>query len=74
MVVAMMFLSPGRHAGTGGDVARICRGTNVRCHLTAPVGDHPAVVDVLAGALRDELAARSRATAAVPVEAGENVN
>ena len=64
VVIAMLFLSPGRHAGASGDVAQICRASGVRCHLTALVGDHPAVVAALAGALRD----------ALPKEAGNYVS
>jgi sirohydrochlorin ferrochelatase len=64
VVVAMLFLSPGRHAGPDGDVARLCLAARSdlpersppRCHLTALVGNHPTVVEVLAAALRDSLA------------------
>ena len=59
VIVAPLFLSPGRHAGPDGDLARICQASPVRCHLTGLVGDHPAVVDVLAAALRDALSTRT---------------
>ena len=55
VIVALLFLSPGRHAGADGDVARICTAADARCHLTEPIGSHPAVIDALASALRDTL-------------------
>lgn len=60
LVVALLFLSPGRHAGAGGDVARICGAAEdaapeLRCHLTDLVGTHPLAADTLAAALRDTL-------------------
>ncbi len=53
VVVALQFLSPGRHAGPGGDVAEICSGAEserpgLRTHMTEPLGAHPALIDVLA--------------------------
>lgn len=56
VVVAMQFLQPGRHAGPAGDVARICRqaeanAPGLRTHLTALVGDHPLLLDILADRL-----------------------
>jgi hypothetical protein len=65
VVVARLFLSPGRHAGEHGDVARMCRESPARCHLTELVGSHPATVDALAAALRDS-------RAAIPMEAGRD--
>jgi sirohydrochlorin ferrochelatase len=52
VVVSMMFLSPGRHAGPGGDVDRICkvaesRHPGLRTYMTGLVGDHPDVVPLL---------------------------
>jgi sirohydrochlorin ferrochelatase len=60
VVVALLFFSPGRHAGLEGDVAQICgaaekRSANLRCHLTGLVGTHPATVETLALALRETL-------------------
>ncbi|MES2694533.1 MAG: hypothetical protein V4773_13740 [Verrucomicrobiota bacterium] len=62
VVVAMLFLSPGRHAGPEGDVAQICRtatsaagASGPRCHPTDLIGNHPAVADTLAAALRATL-------------------
>jgi sirohydrochlorin ferrochelatase len=52
VVVLMQFLSPGRHAGPSGDIAEICgeasRGrTELRTHLSEPIGNDPRVVAVL---------------------------
>ncbi|HUR57355.1 MAG TPA: CbiX/SirB N-terminal domain-containing protein [Opitutaceae bacterium] len=55
VVVAPLFLSPGRHAGPAGDIAKICAASRARCHLSDLVGTHPRVVDVLAAALQDTL-------------------
>lgn len=62
VVVAPLFLGPGRHAGPRGDLAQIAsaaedRGAAVagpgalRTHFTALVGTHPLVADVLAHSL-----------------------
>ncbi len=51
VVVSLLFLSPGRHAGPEGDVEEICRASPARCHLTGLIGTHPAIVDALAAAL-----------------------
>ncbi len=53
VVVALQFLSPGRHAGPEGDVAQICRAAEgkhpaLQTHPTALVGDHPLLPDILA--------------------------
>jgi hypothetical protein len=60
VVVALLFLSPGRHAGGDGDVARICRDAAshspaLRFHLTGLVGTHPRAIEPLAFALRETL-------------------
>ncbi|HWA28633.1 MAG TPA: CbiX/SirB N-terminal domain-containing protein [Lacunisphaera sp.] len=54
VIVAMQFLLPGRHAGPGGDVAKICReaeaasrGT-LRTTMTDLVGKHPLLIEILA--------------------------
>lgn len=72
VVVAMLFLSPGRHAGAEGDVARIARTANARCHLTALVGDHPTASETLAAALRAEMTARPATL--LPAGAGLHVS
>jgi hypothetical protein len=54
VAVAMQFLLPGRHAGSNGDVAGICRaaeaatGGALRTTLTPLVAEHPLLVDILA--------------------------
>jgi sirohydrochlorin ferrochelatase len=53
VTIAMQFLLPGRHAGPDGDVAQICRGARtrhpeLRPRLTALVGEHPLMIDILA--------------------------
>lgn len=53
VIVALLFLSPGRHAGPNGDIAQICRAAESRhpgLHVltTEPLGSHPALVSVLA--------------------------
>lgn len=68
VVVAPLFLSPGRHAGPAGDLARIAadagsRNPGLRTHFTGLVGDNPLAVDALARGLVAAFAGR---TAAVP--------
>jgi sirohydrochlorin ferrochelatase len=53
VIVALQFLSPGRHAGQDGDVAEICRVAEakhrgLKTSLTKPVGEHPLLVEILA--------------------------
>jgi hypothetical protein len=55
VIVAPLFLSPGRHAGPDGDIAQICRASAARCHLTELVGTHPLAIEALAHALRQIL-------------------
>lgn len=62
VVVAPLFLSPGRHAGPNGDVAQICAASEARCHLTGLVGAHPLAIGALAAALQDTLSARHAPT------------
>ncbi len=52
IVVAQLFLSPGRHAGPDGDIASICKSAeteNPRLQIfrTELVGNHPKVVELL---------------------------
>lgn len=56
VVIAPLFLSPGKHAGPGGDLERIALQAQadrpaLRCRFAGLVGTHPAAVDFLAGAL-----------------------
>lgn len=62
VVVAPLFLAPGRHAGPRGDLMEIAVAAEdrltaapLRCHFTELVGTHPDVTDVLAHALTQTL-------------------
>ncbi|MBL9201606.1 MAG: hypothetical protein JNL39_13940 [Opitutaceae bacterium] len=55
LIVAPLFLSPGRHAGPEGDIARICATSPARCHLAPLVGTHPLAATTLAVALAEFL-------------------
>ena len=53
VVVAQMFLSPGRHAGEGGDIDRICSEAErnqpgLQTFRTALLGTHPAMPELVA--------------------------
>ena len=53
VILVMLFLAPGRHAGAGGDIARITAAVEqahpgFRVHTTPLVGAHPALIDILA--------------------------
>lgn len=61
VIVAQLFLQPGRHAGDDGDIAKICRevevtSSNLRIVRTAPLGTHPRLVALLAQRLNEVLA------------------
>ena len=60
VVITLLFLSPGRHAGRDGDIAQICRQAEaatpaLSCHLTDLVGTHPLATTALAAVLRATL-------------------
>jgi hypothetical protein len=62
VIVAMLFLAPGRHAGPGGDVAQICRAAEaeqpgLRATMTDLLGGDPAVIELLAERLEQGLRA-----------------
>lgn len=51
LVVSLLFLMPGRHAGKGGDIHQICtqhRQGSGRVEIGEVIGSHPAVIDLLA--------------------------
>lgn len=56
MIVALLFLSPGRHAGCGGDVAQICQraAADGDFLFTDVLGESPAVEQVLLERLAGE--------------------
>jgi hypothetical protein len=58
VIIAPLFLAPGRHAGPRGDLAEIATAAEdrltaapLRCHFTELPGTHPRILDALAGAL-----------------------
>ena len=60
VVLALLFLGPGRHAGPGGDIDRIVAGArdgapDLRVHRTPLVGEHPALTRLLARRLHRAL-------------------
>jgi len=60
VILSMLFLSPGRHAGAGGDVAGICdkaeqRNPGLRTAITRLAGEHDDIVSILADRLREAL-------------------
>ena len=65
VVLAMAFLSPGRHAGDGGDVmqivenaaAQVDESCELRVRTTPPLAAHPLIVEVLASRVMEADAA-----------------
>lgn len=60
IILSMLFLSPGRHAGKEGDVAGICsdaeaRNPGLRTAISRLAGEHDGMVDILADRLRQAL-------------------
>lgn len=68
VVIAPLFLAPGRHAGPSGDLAQIAQTAqlrlagvgaapvaDLRCHFAGLVGTHPLAIDALTQALRTTL-------------------
>ena len=60
IVLAMLFLSPGRHASSNGDVAQICakaieKFPRLKVHMTDLVSCHPGLIDILVERLKGEL-------------------
>lgn len=52
VVLAMMFISPGRHAGADGDIETICRDAMVKnpglqVGISGLVGEHPLLIEIL---------------------------
>ena len=56
LVIALLFIAPGKHAGPAGDVAQIVRasrGEELRgVKLTRVLGEHPKLVEILADRVR----------------------
>lgn len=62
VIVAQLFLQPGRHAGPDGDIAEICAraielSPSLRIHRTEPLGTHPLMIELLTQRLADVTAA-----------------
>ncbi|MDZ7851297.1 MAG: cobalamin biosynthesis protein CbiX [Halomonas sp.] len=60
VILAMLFLSPGRHAGEGGDIAEICeqamaQSPGLRVTTTRLAGEHDAILEVLTTRLSEGL-------------------
>ena len=60
VVLAMMFISPGRHAGAGGDIEEICadamaRNPGLRVKISPLIGEHPLLIDILQDRLQAAL-------------------
>ena len=52
VAISMLFISPGRHAGEGGDIAGICahmmqRYPGLAVQISPLVGDNPLLIDLL---------------------------
>ena len=63
VIVAQLFLLPGRHAGPRGDVERICRharekSPGLRTVRTKLAGEDPAIIDILAAGFATTRAAK----------------
>ena len=57
VAISMLFLSPGRHAGEGGDIVEICSNAmrnhpGLSVHISPLVGDNPLLIDLLNDRLR----------------------
>lgn len=60
IVLAMLFLLPGRHAGPGGDIAEICAAAEqaspgLQVTPSPLVGEHPLLLNILQARLKDAL-------------------
>lgn len=60
VIVSMLFLSPGKHAGEDGDVATICadaesRNPGLATHITRLAGEHDGTLDILADRLEEAI-------------------
>jgi sirohydrochlorin ferrochelatase len=68
VLLSLLFLSPGRHAGPDGDVAQIARASRLApsIHISRPLGEHPALPRLLEGRLRAGLARWSERQQSVP--------
>jgi len=63
-IISMLFTSPGRHAGPGGDVAQICQAAEAEnpglsTHMADLVGTHPDLIKLLARRLAQAIPAHA---------------
>jgi hypothetical protein len=61
VVLSMLFMSPGRHAGPGGDIAEICEAAEkehegLRTFMGDLFASHPGAIDLLAKRFQQGLA------------------
>ena len=61
VILSMLFISPGRHAGPGGDIAQICEEREqavdgLKTHMSDLFATHSGMVDILARRFREGLA------------------
>lgn len=61
VILSMLFISPGRHAGPGGDIAQICEAAEARhpglhTHMSDLFATHPGAVELLARRFAEGLA------------------
>ncbi|WOO43536.1 hypothetical protein [Rubellicoccus peritrichatus] len=64
VVIAHLFLLPGRHAGDSGDIAEICSAAEngspeLRCIRSSLLGGHPLILEILMDRLHETLAQQS---------------
>ncbi|MEW8506971.1 MAG: CbiX/SirB N-terminal domain-containing protein [Candidatus Thiodiazotropha sp.] len=62
IALSLLFISPGRHAGQGGDIATICnsaqqRHTGLQILISPLVGEHPQLIEILQDRLKNGLSA-----------------
>lgn len=62
IVLSLLFLSPGRHAGQNGDIASICSEAEgqipgLRIRISPLVGEHPRLIEILQDRLQSGLGA-----------------
>lgn len=60
VIVSMLFLSPGKHAGEDGDVATICadaeaRNSGLATRITHLAGEHAGILEILADRLEEAI-------------------
>jgi sirohydrochlorin ferrochelatase len=76
VILSMLFISPGRHAGPGGDIAQICaeaedKHPGLRTHMSDLFATHPGVVQLLGSRFREGLATDPVTSEVAPPKAAE---